>query len=137
MSDLYDLYLLFNKFAAEPSFWTHLEQLQTKFGDGRSTYYALRYCHDLLGLSVPAGTVVFYQRYQPNRLSRLIADFTFRHVFCYSYPAHKRPMQKLAEVILYCRGHLKRMPLRLLIPHLGRKLLLTLFLKANKESSLI
>lgn len=137
LRDLYDLYLLFNKFSTDPSFWNQLEQLQSKFDDGRSTFYALRYCHELLGLAVPENILSFYQKYKPNNLSLLISDFIFRRAFCYSYPAHKRPAQKLTEIILYCRGHMKRMPLYLLIPHLGKKLLITLFLRANKQSSLI
>ncbi|WP_165312854.1 nucleotidyltransferase family protein [Vibrio ziniensis] len=119
--DLYDLHILLTKFSAQPEFWEKIMLLQTQIGNGRSVYYALRYCQLTFQLSIPQKVEVFYQQYKPNYLKTLINDFAFKRALISSFPDNRLSGHHIAVWILYIRGHLKRMPLKLLIPHLIKK----------------
>lgn len=123
LRDLHDLYLLFGRFGKQPHFWEDLLQLQNKLGSGRPVYYALRYCQELFNLSVPEDVKSYYNQFKPNTFKLIISDFAFKRVFSSMYPPHRRPGHDIAEFALYLRGHFKRMPVYLLIPHLFRKTL--------------
>lgn len=133
--DLYDLYLLLTKFSTQPDFWKDLMRLQTQIGNGDSVFYALRYCQQAFQLTIPEQVQDFYQQYQPNRIKSKLADFAFKRAFIYSYPEHRLLGHQIAVWMLYVRGHLKRMPLRLLLPHLLRKSLFSLLIKEKSEDA--
>ncbi len=135
--DLYDLFLLFTKFSTQPAFWDQLMQLQSQLGNGSSVFYALRYCQDIFQLPVPDNVQLFYQQYQPVTLNTRIADFAFKRVFVYAFPDNQRFGHRIATWILYIRGHLKRMPMRLLVPHLIRKSFVGLIAKEDSQDAWI
>ncbi|WP_375750149.1 nucleotidyltransferase family protein [Vibrio sp. HN007] len=131
--DLFDLYLLLS--GKSEQFWHCLLDLQSQLGNGDSMFYALRYCKLTFGLNVPGFVTEFYSAYKPNSIKLLLADFAFRRVFTYPYPPHRLPLHHLAESMLYLRGHIKRMPLQLLIPHLVKKTIKSF--KKEEEQGLI
>ncbi len=131
--DLYDLYLLLTRFTNQPEFWNQLMELQTQIGNGDSMYYALRYCQQAFDLVVPQHVEVFYQQYKPSHLKLTVADFAFKRALFHSFPTNRLPGHQAAIWILYIRGHLKRMPVKLLIPHLLRKALVALTVKEKNE----
>ncbi len=131
--DLYDLYLLLSQFSTEPDFWPALMRLQKRLGNGRSVFYALRYCQQSLLLDVPQEVKTFYEQYQPGRFKLTLADFAFKRLFFYAFPANRLAGHQIAVWMLYLRGHLKRMPLRLLLPHLIRKSIMNMLVKEKNE----
>ncbi|WP_413284626.1 nucleotidyltransferase family protein [Vibrio sp. MA40-2] len=137
LRDLYDLFLLFSKFGQQAEFWSQLLQLQKKLGNGDSVFYALRYCQKLFNLTIPLDVQAFYNHYRPNPISLIVSDFAFKQVFSHHFPPHRRAAHSVVEFILYIRGHLKRMPLHMLIPHLLVKSIRSIFNKEEKESDLV
>ncbi|MFV0448565.1 MAG: nucleotidyltransferase family protein [Vibrio sp.] len=133
--DLYDLLLLMTKFSTQPDFWDQLMSLQNRIGNGRSVFYALRYCQLVFQLPVPEQVQKFYQQYQPSKFKTMLADFAFIRIFIYAFPENRLIGHQIAVWTLYLRGHLKRMPLRLLVPHLMRKSLLSLIVKEKSAGA--
>lgn len=131
--NLFDLYLLFQKFAKNDHFWDDLINLQNKMGNGDSVFYALRYCRLFLELDVPKRVVDFYDNYQPDPIKLKLADFAFRRIFCNNFPPNHLTGHRIAEIMLYMRGHMKRMPMRLLVPHFINKTVKTYFVKDKDE----
>ncbi|MDB1123691.1 nucleotidyltransferase domain-containing protein [Vibrio algarum] len=121
LRDLYDLFLLFTRFSKDALFWDDLISLQQTLGNGDSQFYALRYCHLVFGLKIPKHVQQFYNQYEPNKAKLLLSDFAFMRIFVCTFPPHRRLGHQIAENILYIRGHLKRMPIHMLIPHLITK----------------
>ncbi|MDV7102925.1 nucleotidyltransferase family protein [Vibrio sp. TH_r3] len=137
LRDLYDLFLLFSTFSQQPRFWSELTELQKKLGNGDSVFYALRYCNKLFNMPVPTDIQAFYNRYRPNPINLKVLDVAFQQIFSHHFPPHRRTTHSMVETILYVRGHLKRMPLHMLVPHLIVKSIKSLVEKDDKESDLI
>ncbi|MCM2681464.1 nucleotidyltransferase family protein [Echinimonas agarilytica] len=118
--DLYDLKLLIEHFESD-SFWQDLMALDQQARNGDCVYLALRYCHRVFGVQVPAEVSAHYEQYKYNEPVQSLIDWSFIRVFCRYYPKHQLPLHSVAEAVLYWRGHLKRMPWYRLIPHLLKK----------------
>ncbi len=121
LRDLYDIWILIEHYSTEENFWDDLIKLQSKIGNEESIYLALRYSKMVYHASIPVKVLEHYDRFKPNKFSLFILDFCFLNVFTSMYPPHKKLGHSFSEGVLYLRGHLKRMPLRLLIPHLTKK----------------
>ncbi|MEX3071486.1 nucleotidyltransferase family protein [Vibrio alginolyticus] len=121
LRDLYDIWILIENYSAQENFWDDLIDLQSKIGNEESIYLALRYSKMVYNASIPSTVLEHYDRYKPNKFYLSILDFCFLNVFTSMYPPHKKLGHSFSEGVLYLRGHLKRMPLRLLIPHLTKK----------------
>lgn len=129
LRDLYDLHLLLTRFSKQEGFWSDLVALQETLTHGRPVFYALRYCELLFDHQVPKYVTDFYAQYEPSSIKLKVADFAFIRVFAHMYPPNRLRGHKMAQALLYLRGHIKRMPLYLLIPHLVRKTVYNLFHK--------
>jgi len=121
LRDLYDLYLLFSKFDNDTNFWEEMMVLQKTIGNADSMFYALRYCQSSFGLTIPTDVSNYYDEYKPTTIKLFVADFAFTRIFNNMFPPNRKYGHQLAETILYIRGHMKRMPLHLLVPHLIKK----------------
>ncbi len=121
LRDLYDICILINTFGEDNEFWHRLINLQHKVGNERSVYCALRYSHKIYNVDIPSEVLAYYDKYKPNTFYLQLLDFCFLNAFTSNYPPHRKLGHTLSELILYLRGHLKRMPLRLLVPHLAKK----------------
>ncbi len=121
MRDLYDIWILIENYSSQENFWDDLIELQRKIGNEESVYLALRYSQMIYHASIPSSVIEYYEQFKPNKLYLSILDFSFVNVFTSMYPPHKKLGHGFSEGVLYLRGHLKRMPLRLLIPHLTKK----------------
>jgi hypothetical protein len=119
--DLSDLHDLFTHFGAQAGFWDALWQRARETGLTRALFLAVHFTRDLLGTDVPdplQRELDAYRRAHPGL--GLLVLLMARGV----QPPHRTAqdgMTGLARWLLYVRGHYRRMPLRLLIPHLARK----------------
>ncbi|MFA5493866.1 MAG: nucleotidyltransferase family protein [Porticoccaceae bacterium] len=124
LRDLSDLDLLLRHFSAgDGDFVARLRERAALHGLERYTDLALIACGDVLKTPLPSEGGV------PRRATRgqKVLAAAYRRIFT---PAHSRcrpPGHGLAAFLLYCRGHLIRMPLRLLVPHLLRKAVMRAF----------
>ncbi len=121
LRDLYDIWILIENYSSHETFWDDLIELQKKIGNEESVYLALRYSQIVYDASIPPTVLEYYERFKPNKFYLLTLDFCFLNIFTCVYPPHRKFGHGVSESILYLRGHLKRMPLRLLIPHLTKK----------------
>ncbi|MGR5237697.1 nucleotidyltransferase family protein [Vibrio alfacsensis] len=121
LRDLYDITLLINHYSAEVSFWDNLIELHNSIGNESSLYLALRYSNKIYRTQIPTKVVEHYAQFKPNLLYLSVLDFCFLNIFTRTFPPHRKTGYGFAETVLYLRGHLKRMPLRLLVPHLSKK----------------
>jgi len=83
------------------------------------TRLAIRYSH--LTFNTPLGSTLLFELKNRSVLSGYIQDFCFQNLFIPNHGSCRTWKFSLAIWLLYWRGHLIRMPLRLLIPHLCRK----------------
>ncbi|GGA84520.1 hypothetical protein GCM10011369_28230 [Neiella marina] len=129
LRDLYDIHLLTQEFGNE-QFWHELISAHNAIGGDGSLYLALRYSQQFFGSAVPASVIEqLSECYSGPRWVLAVLDYCFSTVTLSSYPPDRPWHYHLATSILYIRGHLKRMPLRMLIPHLLRKTFYNLFEK--------
>ncbi|WP_088330297.1 nucleotidyltransferase family protein [Lacimicrobium sp. SS2-24] len=112
LRDLSDLDMLFRHFSNKaPDFMQRVLTRASVLGLRRYLDLALYFCKDLFD------TPVQTQIAPPNT----ITGFAFKHIFTPDHRSARTWKRHLAVFILYWRGHMLRMPLRLLIPHLLRK----------------
>ncbi|MGJ7093708.1 nucleotidyltransferase domain-containing protein [Vibrio hannami] len=136
LRDLFDLYILFSSNASDEGFWRQLIEIQDQMGNADSVYLAIRYCHLVFNFLPPAFVIEYYNKSRPDKLTQQVLDFAYIRVFSFSYPENRKFGHDIAELFLYWRGHFKRMPIYLLIPHLTNKVL-TRFNSNKKEEELI
>ena len=120
LRDLMDLHLLFEQFGTQENFWQQLVDRAKLTGLTRPLYYAIRYTRHFLGTPIPEATVNALVRQGPQgRLGKLM-DYCFHQAFL---PLENRQDRHVATArfLLYLRSHWLRMPLHLLLKHLGRK----------------
>lgn len=89
-------------------------------------YYALRYSQALLFTPIPQGVIHQCRHYWQPRYPALM-DWLFKRSIRAPHPSTAKPLNRLAGQLLFVRGHYLRMPLELLICHLGYKAWLSLW----------
>ncbi|TCO76311.1 nucleotidyltransferase domain-containing protein [Chromatocurvus halotolerans] len=102
-------------------FWSMLEERACALDLGTPTYLALRYASRLFGTPVPADTLNALRPPLARARSLLWDPLFLRGAFSLDYPGDRPRGRAFALWLLYLRGHVLRMPLRLLVPHLVRK----------------
>ena len=122
LRDLYDIAIFIKTYGNDHQFWQKLIKLHQDIGHQQSLLLALRYSKKIYQCEIPEYIIHYYQQYQPKPVALKILDFCFVTIFTQSYPPHQKRGFTIAKVILYLRGHLKRMPIALLIPHLTKKI---------------
>jgi len=125
LRDLADLFSLLTEFCADdPQFLSRLVSRAQAVGLERPLFYALRYLEryfdyrpDVLALSAlrDAGPAAWQLK---------VLDMAFGSVFHPYSRTASAAFKPLAAFILFVRGHWLRMPLHLLVWHLGRKALM-------------
>jgi hypothetical protein len=129
LRDLFDLQALLHEFSSsDPRFWSQLPQRAHELGLEWPLRLAFRYLRHFLGTEVPESVVT--QMGSPTIHDRLL-DLIYVHSFPPDHPLSNSRGSALARWALYLRGHILRMPPRLLLPHLARKA----FMRMYKTSS--
>lgn len=86
------------------------------------TRLAVRYSHMVLTTPLQENLLTALQA--DSKFNTLIQDFCFTNIFKPNHQSCKTWHRNVAEFVLYWRGHLLRMPVKLLIPHLIKKSLM-------------
>ncbi|WP_114327589.1 nucleotidyltransferase domain-containing protein [Candidatus Colwellia aromaticivorans] len=132
---LSDLDLLLSHFdESEANFSQQLIDLGTKINQQQSLFYAWRYLNRILNRELSNTAQAFVESYQPKITNLTTIDFIFTNLFTVHHSTTASWRFSLAAQLAYWRGHLLRMPLRLLIPHLLTKSWLQLSGLIKKDS---
>lgn len=119
---LSDLDMLLSHFEkSEVNFSQQLIALATKINQQQSLFYAWRYLSKILKRELPNTAQTFLKDYQAQVTHLTTVDFIFTNLFTAHHSTTASWRFTLAAQLAYWRGHLLRMPLRLLIPHLLKK----------------
>lgn len=120
LRDLVDLHALLAQFSGQPGFWDDLLARAEELGLGRPLFYGLRYCEQLMQVSIPAGLLDRCPG-RPAGWTAVAMDALFLRAFATAHPSCRRRLSSFAEFALFVRSHWLRMPVHLLAPHLARK----------------
>ncbi|WP_157447322.1 nucleotidyltransferase family protein [Catenovulum agarivorans] len=132
LRDLYDLHSMMTQFQSESeTFLSELADRAIELGLGNYLFYAVRYTQLVFCTEVPTEIVSKLEPYKPKFLN--VWDFAFLNVFKPDVKACRTWRTPIAKFLTYWRGHLIRMPLRLLVPHLLRKSWMQLRDKFTKD----
>ena len=125
LRDLYDLHTLLQDFGTETDFWHKLPQRAIELQLQRDLYYALRYCHRLLGTSIPAAVLAAVAPGGPGWPLGRVMDMVFDKALRPVHSSCDDWLTAPARLILYLRGNWLRMPSWRLPVHLLRKALIS------------
>ena len=122
LRDLADLAIMFTEFSNNSDdFEPQLISLAQQSNQQKSLFFALRYINKIFSTPLNDDCQQFVDEFAANyRYSRL-SDFIFLNILSPYHPSCENSKVKFARLLAYIRGHLLRMPLRLLLPHLIRK----------------
>lgn len=125
LRDLTDLDLLFKNYFSDPSLkHRRCQQLFARANQlnlESSLVYALRYCDKILNTTLPELCLSQASHSRVNPLKLALLDYCYEHTLVPYHSSCQGLHFELACFILYLRSHLKKMPLRLLLPHLSIK----------------
>jgi hypothetical protein len=122
LRDLVDLDCLLREFATDDEFWPRLLSRAGVLQLIRPCYYALRFCHAILGTPIP-GSALARAQVLGAPIPALDAGMGLL-VKAALDPTRENLDSRMAGFwrwVLYVRSHYLRMPLYLLVPHLVRK----------------
>lgn len=118
--DLVDIDSLIDEFRTQNTFWDELLRRATELDLEQPLRYALHCCHEFLSTDIPASVATLTQLSASERLTARILTQAMTSIFV----ELRSPHVKFAQFLAFVRAHYLRMPLRLLAPHLLRKLIL-------------
>lgn len=121
LRDLVDIDALLRYYGTEAAFWEDLLHRGSTVGLSRALYYALRYSQHILNTPIPATIMAQAEIFGPPAWIRSIMDQLYLRALIPHHPSCMTLPARIANFLLFIRGHWLRMPLRLLIPHLLRK----------------
>lgn len=122
LRDLFDLDALLRQFEAQDlDFWDRLAGRAVDLGLSLPLHHALRYASRLLGTPVPAAMFETLAPAAPGVFRQGLLDFAFGRALRPQHASAALPATPAALLGLYVRSHWLRMPLPLLVRHLGRK----------------
>jgi len=120
LRDLSDFHLLLIHFQkTNEHFVSQLIERAKNLGLFDYVRLAIRYTH--LSFNTPINNVTLSELCHQSALIGKLQDVCFMQIFKPNHSSCRTWQYPIARWLLYWRGHLIRMPLRLLIPHLTRK----------------
>jgi len=122
LRDLFDLDAMLRHFGADPAFWPQLIERAATLGLRRPAFYALRYTGALLGTPIAHETIATVSKWGPHVFVLSLMDWCYRRALQPPHASCGDRQTRIARWLLYVRSHWLRMPLHLLIHHIGRKL---------------
>lgn len=123
LRDLYDLHCLFSECSGQPDFWHRLHRRSESLGLLLPVADALREAHHLFGTRVAADVLERFSEATPVQVAGALRGWLFEQVLKPPHPSADNKSTRLARWLAFIRSHWLRMPLPLLIYHLGHKAL--------------
>lgn len=140
LRDLSDLDMLIRHFKAKNNrFIYELVDRANELKLGNYLALTLRYTSLVLSTPIDSDATAKLNKTNQSAISTVFWDFCFMHIFTPIHAPTKTWKTIVASNILYWRGHMLRMPLKLLIPHLLMKSYMQIkdsFKKAPKDEKL-
>ena len=122
LRDLVDLKLLAQEFYQQDAlFYQNVIARAKQLKLTRSLYLAIRYCVKVLSMPLPEGVWQDIETLAPSKFTLAWLDFIYLNTLVPHHSTTRPKLFSIANFALYIRGHLLRMPLYLLLPHLVRK----------------
>lgn len=122
LRDLYDLHCLMTHFfQKDPDFCRLVYERSKTTGLQSSLYLALRYIRLVFNTPIDLQVYQHLESDVPSVTPNPLIDQSFKYVLDVHHSSTTSAWMKLSMFVLYWRGHLLKMPLRILIPHLFRK----------------
>jgi len=118
--DITDLYLIIEQYQNN-DFWQELVSLSIESGFAIEVFLALRYLEKILSLQVPVAVHQKLSTYRPSEFRLRSLDFIFLRKLKPAHPSFGNHSDVVADWLLLLRGHYLKMPLHILLKHLGRK----------------
>ncbi len=119
LRDLFDLDALLRDFGRAPEFWGALVPRARALGLARPLFHALRYTTRWLGTPVPGDVMQAAAADAPA--FQALLDACYDRALMPDHPSCNQAFTGSARLALYVRSHWLRMPMGLLVRHLGRK----------------
>ncbi len=118
--DILDITILIKE-NNSPEFWQEIASLSSKLGFNNELYLALSLSEKYANIAIPNDVWQSFNKQKNN--SKL--NFLLNHVYYFALQPHSPAIQtlkhKIAITVVYFLGHLQKMPLKILIPHLFTK----------------
>ena len=121
LRDLYDLHTLFSEHSAEAAFWERLLVRAEDLGLAQPVLDAINESRRLFGTKVPNLIVGKLPSQRGKKISQLARRWLFDMALRPNHPSAKSTSSHFAQLLIFARSHWLRMPLPLLIYHLGHK----------------
>ena len=119
-----DIDALLREFASVPGFWSDLRERAAARSRQWPLHHALRYAQAIMQTPVPPGAVAaLAPSVGQQALQHRLRDALYLRTLRPDHASTADAWTPLARGLLYLYGHHLRMPLHLLVPHLGRKAL--------------
>lgn len=136
LRDLFDLDALLTELPRENgSFWEELVARAEVLDLTWPLFLALRYTRLILGTSVPVhveasinGALI------PTGVSLRLLDAMYLRALMPDHPLCDEPSTGSARWLIYLRSHYLKMPMKLLVLHLGRKAVMRLFKNTSRSA---
>lgn len=126
LRDLVDIEALLREFGRQDGFWSGLVPRAVGLDLVRPLFYALRYCVRILDVPVPEAVMRAAADADGVPKSKALLAWMDALFMAAILPADAKKTSmwvQTAQFLLYIRGHWLRMPLGMLLLHLGRKML--------------
>lgn len=124
LRDLVDLHVLLVEFggAGEDAFWLRLLARARQLDLLRPLYYALRFSCALFDTPIPGAVLIESAAKGPDSATARLMDAVLLACLTSTIAPARGPGLGMALLAAFVRSHYLRMPTRLLVPHLARKL---------------
>ncbi|WP_420933437.1 nucleotidyltransferase family protein [Alteromonas sp. A081] len=120
--DLTDLSLLLDEFSDDEDELRHLIHLADKTGFEREMYFAFRYLNKILNKETPKTILSELCDFRISQLKLAVLDFMFCKVLALNHRLVQVRYLGLAQNLVFIRGHMLKMPIKILVKHSISKL---------------
>lgn len=126
LRDLVDLHALLSEFGSgeRGAFWPRLLARAVQLDLMRPLYYALTFSRALFDTPIPAQVMTETAAHGPRGMTSRVMDSVMLHCLTSALVPTRGLGLQVALLIAFVRAHHLRMPAHLLLPHLGRKLVI-------------
>lgn len=121
LRDLYDLHSLYSEFSTIAGYWKRLTIRSSELGLAQPVLDSLRECKRLFGTLIPDEVIRELSGNQNEGISRHFRAWLYTQVLRSNHPSTHGSLTHLAQWMAFARSHWLRMPVHLLIYHLGHK----------------